>query len=355
MKINGHIDIIDVKTGDKLCECDNTFTNTGRQHVCDWLLHNNYSEDVLGDGINDGMGGRSVSDMRIIPYTSVQASKTGTSSYTSNPEYAMYPYNKNYDYATRLKDQNQFWEDYPYNYNDDYGTVFYEFDKPYDLKAIMMWARQTDDWDRQFLIEISTSPNTIAENQVNPVWNRQRIDEFETYWDNTWGNRNRCIMYNFDFHDHPYRIVENVRTVRIRTCYLDWTTTWASLYGIWFMEATPYPNTPSVLALGTGQDSPLVTDTSLSSEAYRKFVRRHKDMNNDYQIKYSTRLFEHEANGHQFSEVGLFFLPDAGDYIGGDHGPDVCTSLFARGMFDTSWTKSEGQILDVDYTLTITN
>ena len=355
MKINGHIEIRDAETDTVIAECSNTFTDTGRQHVCNWLLHNNYSDDVDGDGIHNNQGGRSVSDMRILPYTAITPHQVGTSADSANPEYSLYPHNTNYSNSLRMRDGNQFWEDYPYSYNDEIGTVFYEFDKPYDLQSVMIWARQTDSWDRQYLIEISTSPDAFADAQANGTWTRQHIDEFETYWDDTWSNRNRCIPYRFDFRDHPYRIVENVRCVRIRTCYLDWTTTWASVYGIWFLEAIPYPSTPSVMSFGTGATPTNPSDTELETEVYRKFITKHKDTGNDFQIKYNTRLYEDECNNTQIKEVGLHFNPKAGDYIGLDHGADICTGMFARGIFSSPWTKSDGQIVDVNYTLTITD
>lgn len=355
MKVTGQIDVIDIKNNRIIAHSNNNFTDVGRQHVCDWLLHNNYSEDVPWDGINHGQGGRSISDMRIIPYSSVEWKRVGTHSYTENPQYASYPYNMNHANYMRLLGNNQYWEDYPYAYNDEYGTIFYEFDKQYDLQGVMMYLLNRDNWDRQTLFEISTSPDTFLENQVTPNWERQTIDDAPRNWDDAWSQKNRCVNYRFDFCNHPNRIVKNVRTVRIRTCYLDWTTTWLNIYGIWFLEALPYPNTPSVISLGSGDTAPANTDTGMASEEIRKFVRKHKDMGNDTQIKYSMRLRETEGNDISFKEVGLNFLPEAGDYIGGDHGPESCTSLFSRGLFDTPWSKTSGQIIDVDYTLTISD
>ena len=49
------------------------------------------------------------------------------------------------------------------------------------------------------------------------------------------------------------------------------------------------------------------------------------------------------------------FHPEAGDYLGGDHLESHCNQLFARGLFDTPWSKTSADIVDVDYTLTISN
>ena len=136
---------------------------------------------------------------------------------------------------------------------------------------------------------------------------------------------------------------------------MDWTTDWCRWYGIWFLEANHYPNTPSVIALGQGDAAPAPSDTGLASESIRKVVRRHKDTGGDTEVRYSARLRESQGNGTVFKEVGLYFLPTPGDYIGGDHGPGSCTSMMSRGLFDTPWSKSAGQIIDIDYTLTITS
>ena len=71
------------------------------------------------------------------------------------------------------------------------------------------------------------------------------------------------------------------------------------------------------------------------------------------QVTYTRRLDFDEANDVTFREIGLMFCPVPGKCHGVENGPDIATSLFARGVFGTPWSKNDQQVVDVDYTLTV--
>ena len=348
MHINGKIEAIKIdKYGNKkvIAKGHNTFTNIGRQHVCDWLLHDNYSDDLEWNGINPMTGGRSLSATKIIPYTDVTVHRIGTHSYVENPEYSLYPWNFDTGHYTRLCDANGTWDEG--SYNPIYGTLYWEFKEPKNIKNIVIWGYR-EGWNTGPAVDISTSPDDFA---TNSNWTRQNT-KFVNMDAN--GADDDMDFWSFDYAEHPNRNLENVKTLRWRQ-RCDRGDYWNRLWGIWFLEANDYPNTPSVISLGINDTTPDATDTTLGSEAIRKFVRFHKETGNDTQVKYSIRLDTTEGNGINFKEIGLQFHPKAGDYLGGDHLESHCTSLFARGLFDTPWSKSEGDIVDIDYTLTISN
>lgn len=352
MRIYGEIDVFEVAPDESrklVTSCKNTFVDGGKGHICDWLAHDNYSDDVTWNGSNPLQGGRSIGNHKIIPYTEMQWYRTGTHSYIANPQYAFYPNNNTSANAMRLYCYNTTWTDA--SYNTDYGTFYVEFSRTVNLSAIMVWGEQTDSWNYQFLSELSTSPNPYAQNSG---WTRQNVVPLGSYW----GNGTKTKLFTFDYHNYPNRIVNGVKTFRWRSRYIDWTPAWASIYGIWFYEANDYPNTPSVIAIGTddGTAKPLAAaNTSLGVETWRKFVRTHK-ASTSTSVKYTTRMDYSEGNSDvPYKEAGLFVNPNNGVYIGGDHQADYCTRLMARGVFSTPFMKTSDKMMDIDYTLNLTN
>ena len=357
MKIKGDIEIIRVNDNKLIAKGENKFTNVGRQHLCNWLLHDNYSDDVAWNGMNPYQGGRSISDMKIVPYTQVNGYKIGTqTSYVQNPTYCLYPKNNDFDCAYLRNDSGNtsaWGSPYSGTYNDQYGALFYEFTTPKNLAGMMLWGYNNGNrWSYVCPIQIATSPNTFVE---NTNWTVQNVrGNMPNLGYSGPGNYIRNYqLHRFDYYDSPNRILTGVKTLRLRTKYIN---TWSDLYiyGIWFLEANDYPNTPSVIGLGTGTNTPAITDTTLQTESIRKFVRSHKTVA-DNQVKYSMRLNYDEGNGVTYNEVGLFVNPTAGGYIGLDHQASYCTNMFARGLFSSPWSKTTADLIDIDYTLTLTN
>lgn len=353
MKVNGKFDVIDVSTGKRISGGENIFTNYGKQHFCNWLLHDNYSDDVAGDGLHIGQGGRSISDMRIVPYTDVAVKRVGTHSYVENPDYCMYPHNANYSNYLRLYPNNRYWNEQSGTYNDLYGTIFFEFTSAISLQAIQMLVTNINGWSCSHRMQFSTSPDTFITAQANNTWTPVKYEAAPS--DYAWGDwPNSLMMYRFDTKTHPNKILTNVRSFRIRTCWWDWGQRWGDYRGVWFMQANPYPNTPSAIAIGTSDTAPTAGDTVLGAESLKKFILKHKTVN-DNQVKYTMRIDKSEGNSTTFKEVGLFVNPTAGDYIGGDHQASVCTGMMSRGLFSPTWSKTSDQVIDIDYTLTLNN
>ena len=363
MKIEGRFEVRNVDTGELVSEGHNSFTNFGRQHVCNWLLHNNYADDVLGDAVHVAQGGRSIGDMIIVPYSNITAYQVGSSTYTTGITNCLYPNNNIIDNYMNLYSANGGWSEAGTTYDDSIGTAFFQFSTPITLQAMMFWARNAQQttydqgWNNAHKFQISTSPDTFVNAQANSSWTPQKIDWLESQgWDtSTEGYMNRRqMMVRFDYSTYPNRSIANVQSVRIRTINSAWAT-WGQYYGLWFLQANPYPNTPSVVAIGTGTTTPTVADTALVSESVRQFVRTHKSTGSTSQVRYSMRVPSLLGNGITFNEVGLFTNPTAGDYIGGSHQASVCTGMLARGLFNTPWSKTLGQTMDVDYILSISN
>ena len=194
------------------------------------------------------------------------------------------------------------------------------------------------------MIEIATSTSPRSS---NTGWVRQRF-----YFTPDTSSDAACDMIRFGTYKEPCKVIKDVKCVRIRCWYLDWSTSYARFYGIWFLEDNHYPSTPSVIALGSGDATPAATDVSLGNEIIRKFVLQH--LATDYnKVSYVMRLNPGECEGVEFKEMGLFFNPDYSAHLGYNNGASICTGMFARALFSTPWIKPEKECYDIVHTITL--
>jgi hypothetical protein len=380
MEIHGEIDVYirDKDTGvivDHI-HTTNTFTNIGKQHVLNWLLHDNYSEDVVTASPYKDGGGRSLSHIKQVPYTQVESKTVGTHSYNN------YPYGGNAvlhpasAYAERdvtaangaridlypNRDRGDWdsngaaWSASEWNY----GTMHFEFSEPKHLIGFATREYRGDQADWATFCEWSVSSLDFATADDNTDYTPVHITK-QGSW-RTEGPENERAnqithlrwFYNHADDPDPFRsgsVLENVKTLRLTT-RTDGSTQWVYFYGLWFFEPNFYPNTPSVIALGTDNTASVVTNTALGAESNRGWMIRAAQPT-DNTVQYTRRLAYDEGNDITYREIGLFFNPTAGEVHGGENGPSNSTSLFARGVFGTPWSKTSAQVVDVDYTLTL--
>jgi hypothetical protein len=360
MKVEGKFTVTDVTAPDNpVLESSghNTFTNAGRQHVCDWLLHDNYSDDLSSPSPNAhiGIGGRSLSDMKMLPFTDVTPVRVGAHSSVETPANCLYPHNINSGNYMRLQ-SDQLESILDTTWNNEHGTIFFDFNRSVELHAIHFCAVETSSWNYAHKIEISTSPNTYATSSSGD-WTKRKFNfvpgDMAFVGGEVGNDWRHQLMLRFDQFGWPNKTISSVKSVRMKAFYNDAYVTWGNYYGIWFLEANHYPNTPSVIAIGTGSDAPAAANTVLQTESARKFVRIHKTAGT-YEVKYGIRLDSSEGNGVTYREIGLFANPTKGGFIGLANGPSVCTTMIGRGVFDTPWSKTSSQVKDVDYSLTVT-
>jgi hypothetical protein len=353
MKIKGLIDVYirDQETGVVVdhIHTENTFTNVGRQHVVDWLLHDNYSEDAPTlASLKDG-GGKSLSNIKQIPYDQITAyNLTGDSTSGGVDLHRMlHPHSayddERVDILSTLGGTDFSAKDY------QYGTIYFEFSEPKDLTGLA-WITHRAHAVYGPQVEWSTSPNDFA---TNTDWTPIHYERFGYWWTDSQNNQvnKRWFVDHADKPDQDIARLKNVKTLRMALKHHG-SNQWGYIYGIWFYEANFYPNTPSVLALGTSNTASAVTDTALVNEHNRGWIKQVVNPSS-LQVTYRRRLAMSEYNDTTFREIGLFVHPTANAAHGADVGPDAITSLFARGVFDTPWSKTSSQVADIEYTLTL--
>lgn len=358
MKIIGEIDVF-IKEGDVIVDhihTTNTFTDAGKQHVCNWLLHDNYSTDIITSQFGDA-GGRSLSNKKIVPYNQVTCTNVNGHSYSGGATPGLnilYPNNSDWNNYISFYDDNYYnWS----NKNWNYGAIYFEFSEP--KKIVGMMIRQGDNQayrhHASFSIAVSSSsfdylnPDTpythVQHGVLTNAGNEQMTrEQYYNFYDNT---------ESFGIYGSP---LENVKTLRYAIRYEQynaWDKDWNHLYGIWFFEENFYPNTPSVLSLGTGNTTPTTSDTALEAENNRGWMT-YVNLEANNKVRYSRHIKVDEANDVLFKEIGLMACPDNGRCHGGSfNGPDIATTLFARAVFDTPWQKTLGQSAEISYTLTL--
>ena len=123
-----------------------------------------------------------------------------------------------------------------------------------------------------------------------------------------------------------------------------------------FFKPRHQPQTPQVLALGTDATSPSVSDTALGSEIIRLNVSSKSRPSNGLG-RWKAYLDYHEGNDVTYKEVGLFY----GDkWLNSEEGGftyfapiniNNCNELFSRTTYDTPWSKTSDQTVEITYEL----
>ena len=125
-----------------------------------------------------------------------------------------------------------------------------------------------------------------------------------------------------------------------------------------FFKPVFNPQTPRVLALGTGDTTPSVDDTELDSEAFRFDVLA-TDRPSNGVGKWTTYLDYEQYSGVTFKEVGLFFgnqnkmSEDPGWTTVTPVQKENCNELFSRTLYDTPWSKTDEQRVELTYEITL--
>lgn len=350
MKVNGEIDVYIKEDGVIVnhIHTTNTFTNIGRQMICNWMMHDNYSADVYTPGDFADGGGRSLSAMKMVPYNEITP-HCYAHEYNGNPALCIHPMSSVEMTSTNIRtNHSDVWT----NKDFSYGTIFYEFSSPKDLVGLMIKATTSDGhYNADFMVAVSSG--TYAQ---NTGWSN--VGTFmvtnSAYEESSRMYREQFIRFRntIDCPDTYNTAMNNVKTIRLAGRCGTNGGIYVYIYGLWFFESNFYPNNPSVIALGTSESSPTVDDIAMGGEDNRGWMMQASNPTNN-KVKYIRHLEADEAAGVTFKEVGLFACPTAGRVHGGANGPAIATSLVARGLFDTPWSKTDSQTVDIEYTLTL--
>ena len=354
MKVKGDIYVkkydIDGALKDVL-HTENTFTNVGKQQVVNWFLHDNFSEDYPTPSLLKSGGGRSLSSTKIVPYNEITwHNPNGTNDYNGGADggvRCLHPASAYNDSYLQLYTNytNQSWASKDFTY----GTAYFEFSEVKHIVGIATAWHRSSTWTSPN-VQIAVSPNSYA---TNSNWTVVQYTKAPYWNDQAYNNRCNvmCLYDNANKPDAECDVLKNVKTVRI-SCRGHAYNTWVYLYGLWFFENNFYPNNPSVIGLGTGSTASSVNDVELESEDNRGWINYTYNPS-DNEVVYTRRLSPTLANDVTFREVGLFFSPINGQMHGGSNDSSIATNLFARGVFETPWSKTLGEVIDIDYKLTL--
>ena len=123
-----------------------------------------------------------------------------------------------------------------------------------------------------------------------------------------------------------------------------------------FFKPRQQPQTPQVIALGTDATSPSISDTALGNEAIRLNVVGKSRPSNGLG-KWKAYLDYHEGNNITYNEIGLFYgdkwlnSEDAGFTYFRPIDKNNCNELFSRTVYDTPWSKTSEQTVEITYEL----
>ena len=358
MKVKGDVEVI-LTDGDKVVSrinTTNTFTNAGKQLICDWLLHDNFSIDADTPATYPEGGGRSLSAMKIVPYTSITPHWVDHVQ-NGNPNLLMHPIGSCAGVYSTIATTDYSYFRHWTSKNYDYGTIYFEFDEPKQLTALLIglqhWAYGHDiEW------QVSVSPSSYA---VNNPWTvvgyfvsacQTNVNSTEAYSTNPVYTEQMIRLQNsIDCPDIHGTALENVKTVRLAIRSTDTNQT-MRVFGLWLFEQNYYPNNPSVIALGTSNTAPSVSNTALGAEDNRGWLKT-VAYHDENKITFSRKIEAADHNDIEFKEVGLMFFPDKGRVHGGDNGPELATGLFARAVFPSPWQKTSAQCATINYTISL--
>lgn len=348
MNIDGKFQVYE---GDKLIsKGTNLITQKGRNILLNWLLHDSKRDNSQPIIYN----GTSFSSQRFL---------TTNTSDLSSSEITV----SNSNVAT-------FWDNTTAT-DITTGTITIDINsRSIKLAGLYLyWSSNNfnSDWNYQYIqrMQIYTSEQTSAYAEENSKWTFRKI-AMSCRIDST-VSKSKMIRFDSAYTTDGY--IDNVKSIKIKL-YSYNNNQSSRLYGVGVLQKTPYPNVPCVIGLGTGNTQPTISDLSLTQP--RKFF-----VNNQYatidclngsssninlnaalkdellqkniqqvNVVYVSRLNYAQCNGIEFKQIGLFYSNNQVDL---SNGPNTCSQMFSHGLFDTPWFKTNQQIIDIKYTISI--
>lgn len=306
MKIKGKYTFVVKEDGNikKVIESDNVITDVGIDRVLDWLSYNIYDDEneIYGFKMLDGTTG------------------TVTSSGFTNQANAADGNSGSYAYATI---DSTSWDN-------DYWQIDYGENK--EIIAIYLkWYEEDTGEDGDYKIQYSTDGSTWTDIETRlrpPV---------------------EVTPASIRFFVNPDMSTITARYIRLTTKRYDSSQTFR-LYRLDCYEPNAFPQPPMVMKLGDGTTTPASTDTAMSgSNILTKKITSSIKLDSDT-VRYIAFVDLGEGNSTTFSEAGMFFEPS-------NDRPDTSTStsMFSHVLFDSSWTKTSTETVDVYYDLSVSN
>lgn len=371
MEINGNIQVY---SGSQLiAQGENLITNTGKSIFLDWLSHNSYqnSEQYINDRLHKIYNGASLSDQRFVSNLTFTLEKNidEDNSSDGSTQQSVSGLKMFYSVDNAIDINNQ--------------TLYASFDVERNISGVYINAQGSTNhsdnycYANEVKIYYSTETSTVA--NISGKWkllkvvmnnfidssNQQsssKLIRFDSI--NTADGYIKAKSFKFEFVGlHDYKI---------------------KLRGIGFLEKLPYPNIPCVIGLGSGKNTPTLSDTKLSQQVCKLFVNKQLckyekttenldgtkttqliqfDLNsrlpnkedlagvNKINIIYISRINYSQYNNIQFNEIGLFFSKKQTDYQKNALSVD---QMFSHGLFSEGWVKDSSQLIDIKYTISIT-
>lgn len=348
------VTLLNQKTFEKKCfKGENLITNTGKDLLNKWLMHDCFSQHSYE---NDNLsGGKTFLNEKIISYKDIEAKNycTNSSSYyvSKNSENCLYsPTISQSTYAFIVNNNYSYFDNMPESQKRE-SSIYFDFKTPKRIKKIVLLCNPCNNYENDGYgcqLEVSTSANTSFENKnwtvrknimVANDWNviinedTEKID-FDKLYD--------LPIYLGD-RNNPEKIIENVKSIRISPCYYG-----LKIYRVLFFEEVNYPQPPFIIGLGTSSTTPQKNDTDLGNRVCALLAKcNHTTDENGFPIiTYRTRLGIREFNGNIFKEIGLYCtdgsLPYSGEKL----------KLFSHGLFENYWEKNQDVVADIKYILT---
>lgn len=357
MKIKGSFVVKDVY-GNILSQGQNVITNTGRRLICEWLSHKSYINQD-----NTIFNGKSLSSQHFVPFNQLDC------------------YIGQRSLIDLFKSFNNNRQGNTYEVVQTDSTIYFQFKEKINLSGILFYGYFSNDSNGNFDTNlanpyftiftsdepISSSVSSSSSSVNSQHWVKQK--NFIMPWNNNLSdviatNNNTILKHNyyknckvirFDNTQQTNKIIENVKSMKIVYNKSDNNLNCNFiLRGLGVLNGTPYYNPPCVIGLGSNDTEAKITDNSLiDNEAIKWFITKHKfvENNNNFKITYNIRINRDEGNNKQFKEIGLFF--NDGQQINSGDQPNNINNLFSRGIFNTPWSKTNSDLVDVDYTITI--
>ena len=337
MKIKGTFEVKN-QYGIIISKGTNTITNLGKRLICEWLSHDNYTGHD-----NDLFSGKSLSSERFINYQEITP-------YVLNSN--LIPDNCLNNYYGKHLDNTSVGMTMRANY-DNNNVIFLEIsNRTINCSGILLYGQSRGNNIPYFEISTTNLNYSDIKDKDESYWVKQKYVSMPSASNTSSTKYKNCKVVRFDTPFSIDRSLDNVKTIRIKLITSDGSD-YFDMFGIGILEKNSYPNPPCVIGLGTSSVIASVSDTDLFGLSAKLFINKHKsDYSNEdiYKIVYSSRLNYNDYNDIEFNEIGLYFYNDQISYT---DSPNICDSLFSRGVFDTPWKKTSNDIIDVDYCINV--
>lgn len=377
MQINGNIQVY--SDGKLISKGSNLITNSGKAVFLNWLAHPSYQNATLytQNRSSQTYSGASLSSQRFVSNLTF----TLSGSEQSTDGLSMFQSDSN---AVSIKGQ----------------TLYISLKQLTNICGMYINCKANNTtYYYANRVKIYYSTDQVAQANLNGTWKLVKIS-LNSFADASQMSASKMIRFDSIYTTDGYITAKSFKLQFVGCNDHDYRV---SLRGVGLLQKIPYPNVPCAIALGTGKNTPLLTDTQLSSHICTLFVNKqlcnyqkviteegeeiigqssssdytessyntsHQttslvkiDLNNKLPSKtqldgvtkinvvYVARLNYYQYNNIQFNQIGLFYPSSQAIY---ESGANTCDTMFSHGLFESAWLKDSTQIVDIKYTISIT-